>query len=131
VSYTVGKAAANGEFIDIGTVTTFSFWDDHPQDGSNVYRIRATAGDGRSYYSGVVTIAADAAGLSTMYLTGNTPGSATALVANMLSDCRGVIVIYSPLGQVLQKRSVQLYKGYNSIDLPAVSGQAMSAAIVA
>ena len=48
--------------------------------------------------------AADGAGLPTVYLTGNTPGSATALVANMLSDCRGVIVIYSPLGQVLQKR---------------------------
>ncbi|HEV3323975.1 MAG TPA: hypothetical protein VG052_00170 [Puia sp.] len=142
LSYTVEKAAANNQFIDIGTVTNaggaagstqttkFSFTDDHPQDGSNTYRIRATGNDGRSYYSGVVTIAADVAGLPTMYLTGNTPGSATALVANMLSDCRAVVVIYSTLGQVLQKKSVQLYKGFNSIDLPAVNGQPMSAAVV-
>ena len=143
VSYTVEKVGANNEFIDIGTVTnpgatagvtqttTLSFTDDHPLNGSNTYRIRAIARDGRVYYSGVVTIAADGLGLPTVYLTGNTPGSATTLVANMVSDCRAVIVIYNPLGQVLQKKSVQLYKGYNSIDLPSANAERVSAAIVA
>jgi hypothetical protein len=129
-SYTIEKIAAGNEFADIGSVAGFSFTDDHPRDGSNTYRVRATGKDGRSYYSGVVTVAAATAGLSTVYLTGNTPGSATALVVNSLSDCRGVIVLYSPLGQVLQKSSVQLYKGCNSIDLPSVNGQPISAAIV-
>jgi hypothetical protein len=130
LSYTVEKAAANNEFIDIGTVTGFSFLDDHPQDGSNTYRVRATGKDGGSYYSVIVTITGDVNGLPTVYLTGNTPGSATALVANMPSDCHAVLVIHTLLGQVLQEKSVQLYKGFNSIDLSSVNGQPIRAAIV-
>jgi len=132
----------NNQFIGIGTVTnpgnaaglaqttTFSFADRHPVDGSNTYRIRASAVDGQSYYSPVVTVAAGDIGLSSIYLSGNSPGSVTTLVVNCLSDCRGVIVIYSPLGQVLQKRSVELYKGYNSIDLPPANEQRVSASIL-
>jgi hypothetical protein len=82
------------------------------------------------YYSGNVIVNASAAGLSTVYLTGNSPGSATALTVNSLSDCRGIIIIYSLLGQKLQEMNVQLYKGYNNIDLPSASGQVAEAAIL-
>jgi hypothetical protein len=69
-SYSIEKLMTNNQFIGIGTVTnpgnaaglaqttTFSFADRHPVDGSNTYRIRASAVDGQSYYSPVVTVAA-------------------------------------------------------------------------
>jgi hypothetical protein len=129
-SYSIEKLMTNNQFIGIGTVATFSFTDRHPVDGSNTYRIKASAVDGRSYYSPVVTVAAGDIGQSSIYLSGNSPGSVTALVVNSLSDCRGVIVIYSPPGQVLQKRSVELYKGYNSFDLPPANEQRISASIL-
>jgi hypothetical protein len=129
-SYSIEKLMANNQYTGIGTAATFSFTDRHPVDGSNTYRVKATDADGRSYYSPVVTVAADGSGLSGIYLTGNSPGSVTTLVANALADCRGVIVIYSPLGQVLQKRCVELFKGSNSIDLPSTNGQPVSASIV-
>jgi hypothetical protein len=140
--YTIEKMMANSEFIDIGSManpgsvaglaqtTIYSFVDSQPQDGNNTYRVKATAQDGRLYYSNVVTVGANTAGLPTYYLAENTPESASALVVNSSSDGQGVIVMYSTLGQVLEKRSVQLYKGYNRIDLPSVNGQPLSAGII-
>ncbi len=71
-----------------------------------------------------------AGGPLTAYLSGNSPGSPAALTINSPSDCRGVIVIYSLLGQVWQKMNVQLYSGHNTIDLPSVNGQPTQAAIL-
>lgn len=138
-SYEIEKFTANKEFIPIGTIsnsnnngltnaTNFSFADYHPFDGENIYRIKATGKSGQSYYSGLVTVMANAAGLQSVYLTRNYSGMA--LVANTGSDCQGVIVLYSPLGQVLQKRTIQLYKGLNSMDIPATNGQQASFRVI-
>lgn len=141
-SYTIERMAADNVFIGIGTMTNsggggvlpspgaLTFIDAHPRNGSNTYRIMAMAGNGRSYYSRITTINVNAADRPAIYLAGNAPGSATALIANSNADCRAVMVLYSPLGQVLDKRIIQLYKGSNSIDLPEINGQPLRAGIV-
>jgi hypothetical protein len=45
------------------------------------------------------------------------------LVANTSTDGQGVIILYNVLGQILQKRNVQLLKGLNTIDLPVTNAR--------
>jgi hypothetical protein len=139
--YGIEKFAGNDAFINIGTISNsddagltntspFLFTDSHLFDGANMYRIKATGKGGQVYYSGIISITADAAGLQSFYITTNSSGTAATLVANTRSESEGVIVIYNLLGQVLQKRNVPLNKGANSIDLPAASDQQRSMKIM-
>jgi hypothetical protein len=137
-TYRMERSSADGPFTSIGVLTNpgktglagqlFSFSDDHPSEGSNSYRIKATGRTGQVYYSNIATVIAG--GLQDVYLTGNASGTTMTLVANMGADCKGVIVIYNLLGQVMQKRNVQLYKGLNTFGLPSMNGQAMSVAVI-
>jgi hypothetical protein len=69
-------------------------------------------------------------GLQSVYLASNYSGQGLTLVANISKPEQGVILLYNLLGQLLQKRTVQLYKGLNSIDLPVVRGQQKSVTVI-
>jgi len=140
-SYDIEKLAGNNEFITIGTLSTTNnndlgnrtpllFTDYHPHEGGNIYRIKAIARGGQIFYSGTVTIFANANALQSIYLAMNDPRSGMTLVANSSMEAQGIIVLYSLSGQILQKRNVQLLKGLNSIDLPAAKAQQKSLKIV-
>jgi len=130
-SYEIEKYTGDNGFIKIGTTTLLSFTDDHPQDGNNMYRIKAISKTGLVYYSGILTVVADAARLQSFYLTGNSPGAGgMTLVANTGMAANAVIVIYNLTGQKLQQRNVQLSKGRNMIDLPAADGRQMSIQVI-
>jgi len=137
-AYEIEKYTANKEFTTIGTLfnedgtntTLFSTTDDHPLEGNNMYRIKAISKGGQAYYSGVVTVTVDAAGLKSFYLASNSPGTTKTLIANSNEDCQGVIVLYSLNGQTLWERKVQLGKGSNTIWLPAENGQPGSIKVI-
>jgi hypothetical protein len=131
-SYEIEKYTGNKDFAKVGTTTLLSFADYHPLDGNNMYRIKAISKNGQVYYSGILTVVADAARRQSFYLTGNSPGTGEmTLVANTGKACNAVIVIYSLTGQKLQeKRSVQLTKGRNTIELPATDGRQMSIQVI-
>jgi hypothetical protein len=79
---------------------------------------------------GIVPVATTTPGLQSVYLTGNYSGQGMTLVANTSTDDQGVIVLYNLSGQLLQKRTVQLYKGLNSINLPVAKGQQKSITVI-
>lgn len=125
--YEIEKSGADNAFVGIGTVSNtmeLSFTDNHPCDGNNIYRIKATGTNGQVYYSRIVIITAAARDLQSIYLTSKSSGPAMTLVVNTHSDCQGVIVLYNELGQVMQKRDIPLLKGVNTIDLPGGNGLA-------
>jgi len=140
-SYGIEKFTVGMGFINIGTLSDrnnagpadarhFSFTDYQPSDGDNDYRIKAIGMTGQVWYSPVASIRARSAGMQSVYISGNYAGPEMTLVANTSSDCKGVMILYSLSGQVLQKRNVQLYKGSNSISLPSVTGQQRSMQIL-
>jgi hypothetical protein len=128
--YVIEKNTGDNVFNVIGTVFnknestgSFSYQDYQALQSNNIYRVRAVAKDGRMYYSGIITVAAGAAGLQNVYVAGS-PGTNMTLVANTGTDYHGVVAIYSISGQTLLKRNVLLSKGINTIVLPEInSGQ--------
>jgi hypothetical protein len=133
VSYEIERYSGDDGYKPIGTVLNeggtgaFSFRDDHPLQGNNKYRIKATSISGEVYYSGVVVVAADAAGLQSIYLAGNAPDSrALTLVINSNVDSQADILMYSLSGQRLWDKNVELGKGPNTIGLSRAGAQSGS-----
>jgi hypothetical protein len=137
-SYAIERYSASDGYKWIGTVLkndgstdSFSFTDDAPLEGNNRYRIKATGKDGQIYYSGVITVAVDAAGLKSVYLAGNAPGhGGMTLVVNTDADSPADILLYSLSGQRLSEKHIQLGKGPNTIGLSTASAQAGSMQIL-
>jgi hypothetical protein len=137
-AYEIEKYTGSDEYKPIGTVLNgggnaglFSFTDNDPLQGNNRYRIKATGKNGQIYYSGVVTVAADRAGLQSIYLAGSTPGTGgMTLVVNAGADCRAEILLYNLSGQRLWDKPVQLGKGVNTFGLSTAGGQVGSIQVI-
>jgi hypothetical protein len=141
--YEIDKYTGNNGYKPIGIMSnnsgtgngasgSFSFTDEHPAPGDNLYRIKAIGNNGLVYYSPVVSVAADAAGLQSIYLAGNSSGSGgMSLFVNAGADCKATIVMYSIAGQTLREKNVQLAKGLNTIGLPVVNAQPGSVQVMA
>ena len=123
VSYVVERMDASSVFQPIGTVAGDGcrcYVDAHPLAGQDFYRVEAVPASGAAYYSAVVSVGTIGMGDS-FYLAGGPLGMN--FVANTSKDEQGVLVIYDVTGQTLQKRSVSLTKGSNTIALPSAGGQ--------
>jgi len=131
LAYEIERYAWNNGYEAIGTVANdgrtgnegaFSFRDNYPQRGNNRYRIKAMAKPGQVNYSGIVTVAANGAGLQSIYLTGSPQNSRGAtLIVNSARDSRADVFLYSISGQRLWHQNVRLGAGMNLV--PATSAQ--------
>src|SRR5258708_3851801 len=138
VTYEIEKSTGGKGLNTIGTVlnkdgmtsTLFSSTDYYPQGGNNLYRIKAITKNGQTYYSGIITVMADAAGQQSFYRTRSFSGTGMALVANTSTDCQGVIVVHSITGQTLSKKSVSLSKGSNSIGISSLNDSPMNIQVI-
>jgi len=133
-SYEVEKSNGGNVFIGIGTIlngnstantntTLFSTVDYQPIAGNNVYRIKAITKNGQVYYSGIINVSAGVSGQQSFYLTRTSSGTGMVLIANAGEESNGGIAIFSMAGQALLKKNIHFSKGFNSIEIPAISGQ--------
>jgi hypothetical protein len=137
-SYEIERYAGSDGYKPIGTVLNgggnaglFSFTDNDPLQGNNRYRIKATGKNGQIYFSGVVIVAADGAGLQSIYLAGSAPGKGgMTLIVNAGADSRAEILMYNLSGQRLWDKPVQLGKGLNTFGLSTAGAQAGSIQVI-
>ena len=117
----------NGNFISIGkTYGNQSFADNDPAGSDNIYRIKATNQTGRIVYSNIIRVKADAPKIYLVRVSGNT----ASMVCNTDRDCVGTVALYNLSGQMLNKMSVNLRRGSNTIDLPLNSSLSNSCTII-
>jgi hypothetical protein len=108
----------------------FTFADNSPQFGDNIYRIRAVSASGQSVYSNTVKLTVTPGDEQKFYIMTNPDGVSAKLVANSKSDGTGTIVIYNIVGATLSTKTVQLSKGVNIIDLPVNGSMKFSVQVV-
>ncbi|GGB21178.1 hypothetical protein GCM10011511_51170 [Puia dinghuensis] len=127
-SFVVERSDGVNEFQAIGSVFnphaggtdvagSFSFMDQHPLNGTNLYRVKAVTTSGATYYSPTITIGAGKSPLSAIYLATNNPENLM-LFVNTATACDGVLVKYSVSGQLLEKQNVSFGEGVNTLSLP-------------
>jgi hypothetical protein len=117
-SYVVERMDGPSIFEPIATVVSggcLCYLDTHPPAGKNYYRVKAVAVGGATSYSGVIVVGVGSG--DSFYLAGG-PARMN-LLADVGADEQGVLVVYDMAGQTLQKRSVSLSRGSNTIALPA------------
>jgi hypothetical protein len=133
ISYIVERTNGDSLFRVLGLVPggvssgetgsgSFSFTDAHPEEGNNLYRIKAVTAQGNAYYSSVITIGVTSSRLKNVYLSGNDPADMS-LVVNSAGFCKGLLAIYTVTGQVLQKREMAFSQGMTRIPLSNGNGK--------
>jgi hypothetical protein len=137
--YTIEKSSDGIHFMQIGTVTnpkgsstpsSFSFTDNNPGIGENLYRVKSVGVDGQITYSNLVMVNADPTKQHKIYLSNNYGGKQLSLVCNSEDNARGTLVVYNVLGQPLEVISTQLNKGINIIDIPTNNSMSNSIIVV-
>ena len=127
-SFVIERSDGVNNFEAIGTVDnphaggsdvagTFSFTDQHPLSGTNLYRVKAITTSGATYYSPTISVGSGLSPLSSIYLATSNPENPV-LFVNTAKACEGVLVKYSISGQVLEKQNLAFGEGVNTISLP-------------
>ena len=138
--YEIEKSVNGTDFIQIGAQAgvsgidsssyIFSFADQHPANGYNLYRIKANEKNSQIIYSNILSVKADGSGIDRIYLSNDMSGHSASLVVNTQQAHQGTIIIYNSIGQQLVHRSVQLSSGMNIISLNEINGMKNSAIVV-
>ncbi|HLZ87516.1 MAG TPA: hypothetical protein VKQ52_09760 [Puia sp.] len=125
--YIVERSNGQGGFEPIGDVVaslsdstderaTFSFTDNHPMDGNDLYRIKLQSADGSIFYSPTLAIGTGASSLRSVYLAANGSQPPT-LVVQSAQDRVGTIIEYDISGRILARRDTPFQSGTNTITL--------------
>lgn len=117
-SYTIERMDERNIFVPISFVSgsNLSYMDNRPLPSNNLYRIRAAADNGESYYSAVLKIPVAAGTAPDIHLS-ETAESRIDLVASTVNPSAGMLLVYTPGGQLLERRSVSLQKGINTVPI--------------
>jgi hypothetical protein len=126
----IGTVEMNKNSDGVSNGIYFTFVDNSPQFGDNVYRIRAVSASGQSMYSNTVKLTMTPGDDQKFYILTNADGVSAKLVANSKSDGTGTIVMYNIVGATLNTKTVQLSKGVNIFDLPVSSSMKFSVQVV-
>ena len=129
-SFTVERSDGINNFQAIGTIDNpyagsgatgdwFTYTDAHPQPVSNLYRIKATTLDGRTYYSRILSFDGAGSPLLAVSLVAIQPSGAVLSVRTEVPH-NAVIAEYNTAGQLLSKKNISLTQGVTTVDVPAV-----------
>ncbi|HEY6899109.1 MAG TPA: hypothetical protein VI233_00640, partial [Puia sp.] len=127
--FTIERGNDRNEYVSVGVVwnkndtgaigpASFNFVDGSPGPGNNLYRVKATTNQGETYYSRTVSVQTSSGGLQNAYLAGES------LIVNADSESNVTMVVYTLIGQALQKKELSLLRGVNTIP---VSGSTVGA----
>jgi len=130
-SFTVERSDGINEFQPIGTLVNpgagssaaadwLTFTDTHPQPVSNLYRIKITTLDGRSYYSRILSFDGAGSPLLAVSLVAIQPSGAVLSIRTEVPH-EGVIAEYNTAGQLLNKKNIALTQGVTTVEVPAAS----------
>ncbi|HEY2348562.1 MAG TPA: hypothetical protein VGH64_06080, partial [Puia sp.] len=142
--YEIEKATSSESFISIGKIantsnehilsmSTFNFADNHPETGSNFYRIKAVSKNGEFTYSNNYLANYNVLDQRKFYIAINSNGNPESLIGTLTKNIpgtQGTLVIYNQLGQIVKQKSVQLNAGTNTIEIPKNSLPKFSVGIV-
>jgi hypothetical protein len=128
--YEIDRSSGSSGFIKIGTVlksesiqgnnnSFINFADLNPIPGDIYYQIKSTSQSGRVLYSNIVKINAAMESNRKFYLIQGNPASSVSLACTMDGQYKGQLITYNMAGQKLGSKTVQLYKGYNMVEVPA------------
>ena len=143
--YEIEKATSSQSFIAIGksintsektilSMSPFYFTDQHPETGSNFYRIKAVSKNGEYTYSNIYLANYNVEDLRKFYIAVNSNGNPESLIGTLTKNApttQGTLVIYNQLGQIIKEKYVQLSSGTNTIEIPKNSLPKFSVGIVA
>ena len=143
--YEIEKATGSQSFISIGKVvntsdehilsmSTFYFTDQHPETGSNFYRLKAVSKNGEFTYSNIYLANYNVADQRKFYVAVNSSGTPESLIGTLSKNApssQGTLVIYNQMGQIVKQKNVQLSAGTNTIEIPKNSLPKFSVGIVA
>ena len=143
--YEIEKATSSQSFITIGksintsektilSMSPFYFTDQHPETGSNFYRIKAVSKNGEYTYSNIYLANYNVEDLRKFYIAVNSNGNPESLIGTLTKNApttQGTLVIYNQLGQIIKEKYVQLSSGTNTIEIPKNSLPRSSVGIVA
>ncbi|MFN8166569.1 MAG: T9SS type A sorting domain-containing protein [Bacteroidia bacterium] len=129
--FTIERSADGEEFAEVGTVrgsgtTTvthnYSFTDDNPLSGVSYYRLKQTDYDGKFTYSDVKSITNNSKELSDskLEIESVSPNPFTdhlTITFNSKEKGEAQIVLLNSAGQELEKRSIEMNEGSNTIEL--------------
>jgi hypothetical protein len=112
-TFTVERSDGSQDFRAIGT-GWLAFSDQQPLAGTNLYRLKVEALDGRIRYSPTVSVAFGRSAAKNIFLATSGPASPTLFVSTD-QPCHGLLVTYNINGQILEKNDLSLGQGTNSI----------------
>ena len=142
--YEIEKATSSQAFISIGKYTNaseknilsmspFYFTDQHPETGSNFYRIKAVSKNGEFTYSNIFIANYNVEDQRKFYIATNSNGNPESLIGSLtknFSSSQGTLIIYNQMGQIIKEKNVQLSAGINTIEIPRNSLPKFSVGIV-
>lgn len=123
---TLERSADARNFSGINTITAdavrcsqpFDHTDTDPLTGMNYYRLKMADADGKISYSGIVALLNAAKGFEIMDIAPNpVTGSSFKLGIAAAKATNMDIVITDMMGRVVNRQTVSLIEGYNSIDM--------------
>ena len=127
--YEITRSSGSSGFIKIGTVlksenmqwnnnNLINYTDPDPVPGDNYYQIKSTLQNGRTVFSNIVKISAATEPDRKFYLVQGNPETVS-LACTMDGQYTGQLITYSISGQKIGSKTVQLYNGFNMVEVPA------------
>ncbi len=130
VQYEINRSSGSSVFIKIGTVlkseniqwnnnSVINFADLNPIPGDSYYQIKSTSQDGRVLFSNIVKLSSVTESNRRFYLIQGNLENSVSLACTMDEQFTGQLITYDISGQKLGSKTVQLYKGFNNVEVPA------------
>lgn len=138
--FEVQRSTDNSSYVAIGQVTAahnsslptnYSFMDASPAGGNNYYRLKEVDLDGNSMYSKIVSVNFGVNGQNVVAVYPNPAHESFQLQFKNMQTGKYEMSLFSPVGQVIQSRSIQVSNPASYIEtVPLSSGLAEGTYIV-
>jgi hypothetical protein len=138
--FEIERSSDNSNFASIGQVTAahnsslqrnYSFTDESPVSGNNYYRLKEVDLDGQSIYSKVVSVNFGSSPQKMVAVYPNPAHESFQLQFKNMRTGRYEMNLLSPVGQVIQSRSIQVNNPVNYAEIvPLNAGLAQGTYII-
>jgi len=143
--YEIERSTSSQPFTSIGKVmntsdehilsmSPFYFTDQHPETGTNFYRLKAVNKNGEFTYSNIYLGNYNEVDQRKFYVAINPNGKPEYLMGTLTKNSpnsQGTLIIYNQTGQIVKEKYVQLSAGTNTIEIPGNNLPKFSVGIVA
>ncbi|QEC40409.1 T9SS type A sorting domain-containing protein [Pseudobacter ginsenosidimutans] len=111
---TIGTVAAAG---NTSSITRYSYNDNNPSPSRNYYRLKIVDLDGSAEFSKIISIRANASGITLNSLYPNPANEELVIEWNGISNLKTQVSVRNLQGQLLQTQTVTTLAGFNQLKL--------------